>query len=97
MAAIAAAIKPMPLNIMAVPGLPSVEALQKWGVRRLSAGSAIAQAALSCTHRLAAGFLAGTLSEMFVAAEEYAALNKLFTSPPPTPVWTIPMAIPSGL
>jgi 2-methylisocitrate lyase-like PEP mutase family enzyme len=82
MAAIAAAIKPMPLNIMAVPGLPSVEALQKWGVRRLSAGSAIAQAALSCSHRLAAGFLAGTSSEMFAATEEYGALNKLFTSQP---------------
>jgi 2-methylisocitrate lyase-like PEP mutase family enzyme len=78
MAAIAAAIKPMPLNIMAVPGLPSVEALRKYGVRRLSAGSAIAQAALSCTHRLAAGFLEGAIGEMFVAAEEYGALNKLF-------------------
>jgi 2-methylisocitrate lyase-like PEP mutase family enzyme len=80
MSAIAAAIKPMPLNIMAVPGLPSVGALQKYGVRRLSAGSAIAQAALSCTHRLAAGFLEGTLGEMFIAAEEYGALNKLFAS-----------------
>jgi len=78
MAAIAAAIKPMPLNIMAVPGLPPVEALQKCGVRRLSAGSAIAQAALDCTHRLAAGFLEGAIGEMFVAAEEYGALNKLF-------------------
>jgi 2-methylisocitrate lyase-like PEP mutase family enzyme len=80
MAAIAAAIKPMPLNVMAVPGLPPVEALQKYGVRRLSAGSAIAQAALSCTHRLAAGFLEGAIGEMFVAAEEYGALNKLFSS-----------------
>jgi 2-methylisocitrate lyase-like PEP mutase family enzyme len=79
MTAIAAAIKPMPLNIMAVPGLPPVEALQKFGVRRLSAGSAIAQAAFGCTHRLAAGFLVGTLSEMFSAVEEYGALNKLFT------------------
>jgi 2-methylisocitrate lyase-like PEP mutase family enzyme len=79
MAAVAAAINPLPLNIMAVPGLPPVETLQKYGVRRLSAGSAIAQAALSCTHRLAAGFLAGTLSEMFVAMEDYGVLNKLFT------------------
>ena len=79
MAAIASAIKPMPLNVMAVPGLPSVEALQKYGVRRLSAGSAIAQAALSCIHRLAAGFLEGAIDEMFVAAEEYGALNKLLS------------------
>lgn len=79
---IATAIKPMPLNVMALPGLPSVEALQRYGVRRLSAGSAIAQAALGCTHRLAAGFLAGALSEMFGAAEEYGALNELFAGNP---------------
>ncbi|MGC1521028.1 MAG: isocitrate lyase/phosphoenolpyruvate mutase family protein [Steroidobacteraceae bacterium] len=78
MAAIAAAIKPMPLNVMAVPGLPSLEALQRYGVRRLSAGSAIAQAALGCTQRLAAGFLEGTLGELFREAEEYGALNRLF-------------------
>ncbi len=78
MAAIAAAIKPMPLNIMAMPGLPPLEALEKHGVRRLSTGSAIAQAALSCTHRLAAGFLAGASSEMFGAMEDYGAMNKLF-------------------
>lgn len=80
MTVIAAAIKPMPLNIMAVPGLPPVAALQQYGVRRLSAGSAIAQAALGCTHHLAAGFLAGNISELFSAAEEYGALNKLFAS-----------------
>jgi 2-methylisocitrate lyase-like PEP mutase family enzyme len=78
MAAIAEAIKPMPLNIMALPSLPSMDALQKHGVRRLSAGSAIAQAALACTSRLAAGLLAGTMDEMFTAAAEYGALNKLF-------------------
>jgi 2-methylisocitrate lyase-like PEP mutase family enzyme len=78
MAAIAAAIKPMPLNVMAAPGLPSIDALQKYDVRRVSTGSAIAQAALGCTSRLAAGFLAGTMSEMFDAAAEYGAMNKLF-------------------
>ncbi len=54
MARIAAAIKPLPLNIMAAPDLPSIDALQQYGVRRVSAGSAIAQAALGCTSRLAA-------------------------------------------
>lgn len=77
---IAAAINPMPLNIMAVPNLPSMDALQKFGVRRLSAGSAIAQAVLGCTSRLAAGFLAGTMSEMFGAAAEYDAVNQLFAN-----------------
>jgi 2-methylisocitrate lyase-like PEP mutase family enzyme len=79
MEAIAAAIKPMPLNIMAVPNLPPIDTLQRHGVRRLSAGSAIAQAALGGTRHLAAEFLAGTMSEMFGAAAEYGAVNQLFT------------------
>jgi 2-methylisocitrate lyase-like PEP mutase family enzyme len=83
MEAIAAAIKPMPLNIMAVPNLPPMDMLQKHGVRRLSAGSAIAQAALGCTSRLAADFLAGTMSEMFGAAAEYGAMNQLFADNAP--------------
>jgi 2-methylisocitrate lyase-like PEP mutase family enzyme len=80
MAAIAAAIEPMPLNVMAAPGLPSIDALQKYGVRRVSAGSAIAQAALGCTSRLATSFLAGTMSEVFGAALEYGSVNKLFAN-----------------
>ena len=79
MATIAAAINPMPLNIMAAPGLPPIEALQKYGVRRLSAGSSIAQAAWGCASRLAAGFLAGDVNEMFGAAAEYGKMNELFT------------------
>jgi 2-methylisocitrate lyase-like PEP mutase family enzyme len=82
MAAIAEAIKPMPLNIMALPGLPSMDALQKHGVRRLSAGSAIAQAALGCTSRLAAAFLAGNIGEMFTAIAEYDTMNKSFAIDP---------------
>jgi 2-methylisocitrate lyase-like PEP mutase family enzyme len=80
MAAISAAIEPMPLNIMAVPNLPSMDTLQKSGVRRLSAGSSIAQAALGCTRNLAAGFLAGTMSKMFDASADYAAMNQLFAT-----------------
>lgn len=78
LATIVAAIDPMPLNIMAVPGLPPIEALQKYGVRRLSAGSWIAQAAWGLTSRLAAGFLAGDAGEMFGAAAEYGKMNELF-------------------
>jgi 2-methylisocitrate lyase-like PEP mutase family enzyme len=70
----------MPLNIMALPSLPSVDALQKHGVRRLSAGSAIAQAALGCTSRVEAGFLAGTMGEMFTATAEYDTVNKFFAN-----------------
>ena len=83
MAAIAKATKPMPLNVMASPSLPSMDALRRHGVRRLSAGSAIAQAALGCTSRLAADLLAGSIGEMFTAAAEYGAVNKLFASDSP--------------
>jgi 2-methylisocitrate lyase-like PEP mutase family enzyme len=79
MAAIAAAIHPMPLNIMAAPGLPSLDTLQTAGVRRLSAGSAIAQASWGRTGRLAAAFLEGDLSELFGAAAEYGKMNELFS------------------
>jgi 2-methylisocitrate lyase-like PEP mutase family enzyme len=80
MATIAAAVRSTPLNIMAVPNLPSLDTLQKHGVRRLSAGSAIAQAALGCASRLVSGFLAGNVNEMFPGAAEYGELNKLFAS-----------------
>jgi 2-methylisocitrate lyase-like PEP mutase family enzyme len=42
-----------PLNIMAMPGAPSVSQLGKLGVARVSVGSAIAQAALATTQRVA--------------------------------------------
>jgi 2-methylisocitrate lyase-like PEP mutase family enzyme len=80
MAAISAAIEPMPLNIMAVPNLPSMDTLLKSGVRRLSAGSSIAQAAIGCTSHLATSFLAGTMSEMFDASADYATVNRLFAA-----------------
>ncbi|MDQ3133892.1 MAG: isocitrate lyase/phosphoenolpyruvate mutase family protein [Acidobacteriota bacterium] len=76
--AVAAAVAPLPLNIMLVPGLPSAAALQTQGVRRLSTGSAITQAALGCASRLATAVLAGAVDEMFMAAVEYGATNRLF-------------------
>jgi 2-methylisocitrate lyase-like PEP mutase family enzyme len=42
-----------PLNIMAMPGAPSVSQLGQLGVARVSVGSAIAQAALATTRRAA--------------------------------------------
>lgn len=77
---IASAIDPLPLNIMLVPGLPSVTVLRTHGVRRLSTGSAIAQAALGFTGRLATDFLAGSSDEMFAAAADYGTMNQLFSS-----------------
>jgi 2-methylisocitrate lyase-like PEP mutase family enzyme len=47
----------LPLNLLAWPGLPPLAELQQLGVRRLSAGSSIAQAALGRAKALAAAFL----------------------------------------
>ncbi|SDR56046.1 2-Methylisocitrate lyase, PEP mutase family [Rhizobiales bacterium GAS113] len=77
-AAVASAIAPLPLNIMLVPGLPANDQLRAHGVRRLSAGSAIAQAVLARTSKLTDDFLSGKADEMFVATAEYGATNKLF-------------------
>ncbi len=76
--AVVAAIEPLPLNIMLVPGLPSIDVLQALGVRRLSAGAAITQAALGLTGRLATDFLAGSWDGMFAMAADYSATNRLF-------------------
>jgi len=78
---VAEAIGSMPLNIMALPNLPSISALSALGVRRLSAGSAIAQASLGCASRLASDFLSGNMDAMFAAAAEYGQLNALFATP----------------
>jgi 2-methylisocitrate lyase-like PEP mutase family enzyme len=83
MAAISAAIDPMPLNIMAVQNLPSTDTLSKSGVRRLSTGSSIAQAAIGRTSYLVSSFLAGSMSEMFDSAANYTAVNRLFASTAP--------------
>jgi 2-methylisocitrate lyase-like PEP mutase family enzyme len=75
---VATAIDPMPLNIMLVPGLPTIDELRRLGVRRLSAGAAIAQAALGLTGRLAHDFLDGSWTEMFANAADYSNTNRLF-------------------
>jgi 2-methylisocitrate lyase-like PEP mutase family enzyme len=48
---------PVPLNVLAWPGLPSAPVLERLGVRRLSAGTAIAQAAYNRAHEAARDFL----------------------------------------
>ncbi|MDR5782413.1 isocitrate lyase/phosphoenolpyruvate mutase family protein [Caballeronia sp. LZ065] len=53
----------LPLNVMALPGLPDAATLGTLGVRRLSAGSGIAQVVLGRTKALAVDFLAHGRSE----------------------------------
>jgi 2-methylisocitrate lyase-like PEP mutase family enzyme len=77
--AIVTAIDPLPLNVLALTGLPSVDVLQEQGVRRLSAGSGIARAALTRASTLAAAFLDGSVAQMFSEATSHLAMNQLFT------------------
>jgi 2-methylisocitrate lyase-like PEP mutase family enzyme len=68
----------LPLNVMVWPGLAPASDLATLGVRRLSAGSAIAQALSTRAATLAAGFLAEGRSEPFLDVMPYAELNALF-------------------
>jgi len=76
--AIAAAIDPLPLNIMLMPGLRSPAVLRQQGVRRLSAGSAIAQASMGLTRGLVNDFLAGSSDDMSKITVDYSSMNQLF-------------------
>ncbi len=79
MSAIAKSIAPQPLNVMLVPGLPAAEVLYQHGVRRLSAGSGLAQAAMGHVSRLATQFLAGHAEAVSGAPNvAYGTMNALF-------------------
>jgi 2-methylisocitrate lyase-like PEP mutase family enzyme len=71
----------LPLNVMALPGLPVAAELQALGVRRLSAGSALAQAAWKRVQAVGAAFLrTGDSTSLFEAAVTYPEMNALFPS-----------------
>jgi 2-methylisocitrate lyase-like PEP mutase family enzyme len=78
--AIAAAVDPVPLNIMLVPGLPAINDLPSLGVRRLSAGSALAQAALGRVAGLTRDLLMGRVDAIFDDCAEYGQMNGLLQS-----------------
>jgi 2-methylisocitrate lyase-like PEP mutase family enzyme len=74
---IAAASK-LPLNVMARPGLPPASELVRLGVRRLSAGSGIAQALWGRAGSLAEAFLRDGRSEpLSEGAMSYGQINDL--------------------
>jgi 2-methylisocitrate lyase-like PEP mutase family enzyme len=70
----------LPLNVMAVPGLPDAPALYALGVRRLSAGSGLAELAFGTARHAAAAFLASGDAAVLTAAEslDYGATNARF-------------------
>jgi 2-methylisocitrate lyase-like PEP mutase family enzyme len=69
---------PLPVSVMAGPGAPSVAELGAAGVRRVSVGTAITQAAYTLAMRAAAELLAtGTYAEL-EAALDFGTINDLF-------------------
>jgi len=76
---VAQAIDPMPLNVLAVPGLASADELRRLGARRLSAGASIARAAIHLTKQLATRFLAdGRSDAIYGHITEKMDMNALF-------------------
>ena len=69
----------LPLNVMVVPDLPPIAELAALGVRRVSAGAAIAQAVFGRVRQLSTGLLAGDpYGALFESAPTYPELNALF-------------------
>jgi 2-methylisocitrate lyase-like PEP mutase family enzyme len=78
--ALVAALGETPLNLMWVPGLPNAAGLRALGVRRLSAGSGIAQRAFALTGRVTERFLAEGDFDPADAALTHPELNALFAT-----------------
>ncbi len=77
--AVATAIAPLPLNAMATAKLPAAAELRALGVRRLSAGAAIASRALARARALAAAFHRDGRSDALLEEPvDHQALNGLF-------------------
>jgi len=78
--AIVAAVDPLPLNPMAVPGLPPASTLRALGVRRLSAGSGLSEATLGYLRRLASEFLIEGASDRLFTPDNlsWSGMNALF-------------------
>jgi 2-methylisocitrate lyase-like PEP mutase family enzyme len=78
MTVIADATHGVPLNVMVVPGLPTFEELTDHGVRRISTGTAIAQAALGTTTEIARSILsAWPEANSGAATADYDLMNKI--------------------
>lgn len=67
----------LPLNLMAVPGLPAAEILARSGVRRLSMGPGLFLSAYAFAAKEASGFLASTAASPEVS---FASLNAAFSA-----------------
>lgn len=81
--AIAGAIR-VPVNVLALPGLAPVTELGRWGVRRVSVGSALASAVFATVRALVTDVLrVGTYDALFREWIPGKELNTMFASSPP--------------
>lgn len=72
---------PLPVNLLAWPGLPDAATLERLGVRRLSAGSGLASAAYGRTASLARAFLQdGASGPMTADALSWGEMNAMMPS-----------------
>jgi 2-methylisocitrate lyase-like PEP mutase family enzyme len=69
---------PLPINAMAGPGAPSIADLERVGVRRVSLGTALAQAAYGITRRVAAEALERGTFAALDGAPDYGDVNSSF-------------------
>lgn len=77
-AAIAAAVAPLLLNVMTLPGLAPVAALRTAGVRRISAGPGLFNVAFGTAQQAAQAFLGGEYAPLFEVPLDYTAMNRMF-------------------
>jgi 2-methylisocitrate lyase-like PEP mutase family enzyme len=67
-----------PLNILASPGCPSLDELEKMGVARVSAGSSAMRAAMGAFQRVAKDWLAhGSYDSLMQVTVPYSELNRM--------------------
>lgn len=78
--AVVAAAK-LPVNVLVTPGLPAIPELRALGVRRVSAGSHVAAAAMGAIRRAATAMLGdGTYGALLDGQIPYAELQTLFST-----------------
>jgi 2-methylisocitrate lyase-like PEP mutase family enzyme len=68
----------LPVNAMAGPGAPNVDALRSAGVRRVTVGQAISQAAYSLARRAAVEVLTAGTYDVLAGSDDFGSINGAF-------------------
>ncbi len=79
-AAIAAKV-PLALNVMAMPALPTLTALHKSGVRRISTGPSLFRVGYGAARQATKAFLGGDPASLYASSLDGGTLNGLFAAP----------------